>query len=139
MNYQIAIAGAITLLAFFAHTFVGIREALTTAPSKLAEKESVANFQEVERNWVQSICAFQMVTVDLLVLSALLFLLAFTDIIGQKQLVGFSLSAFYFLWGSAWLLQLAIFKRQTKDYLLLSQWLFWFVCAGLIFWGAQSL
>jgi thiol:disulfide interchange protein DsbD len=38
-------------------------------------------------------CAFQLVTVDLLALSALLFFLAFTDIFVQKQLMGFSLMA----------------------------------------------
>ncbi len=139
MNYQIAIAGGITLIAFFAHSFIGIREALSTAPSKLTAKENVANFEVVERNWVQSICAFQMVTIDLLALSVLLFLLAFTDTLGSKKLLALGLAAFYFLWGSAWLIQLLFFKRRAKEFLLLGQWLFWFVCAGLIYWGGQSL
>lgn len=139
MNYQIAIAGFITLIAFFAHTFVGIREALSTAPAKLTEKGNVVNFEVVERNWVQSICAFQMVTIDLLALSVLLFLLAFTDILGSKELLALGLAAFYLLWGIVWLLQLLFLKRRAKDFLLLSQWLFWFACAGLMYWGAQSL
>ncbi len=139
MNYQIAIAGFITLIAFFAHTFVGIRQALITAPARLTKKENVANFEVVERNWVQSICAFQMVTIDLLALSVLLFLLAFTDILGSKELLALGLAAFYLLWGIIWLLQLLFLKRRAKDFLLLSQWLFWFVCAGLMYWGAQSL
>ena len=139
MNYPIAVAGAITLLAFFAHTLVGIREALSTAPVKLATKDNSTNFEVVERNWVQSLCAFQLVTIDLLALSVLLFVLAFTDILGSEQLLAFGLSAYYFLWGSAWLIQLLALKRRAKDFLLLSQWLFWFVCAGLIYWGAQSL
>jgi hypothetical protein len=139
MNYQIAIAGFITLIAFFAHTFVGIRQALTTAPARLTEKGNVVNFEVVERNWVQSICAFQMVTIDLLALSVLLFLLAFTDILGSKELLALGLAAFYLLWGIIWLLQLLFLKRRAKDFLLLSQWLFWFVCAGLMYWGAQSL
>lgn len=139
MNYPIAIAGGLTLLALFAHTFVGIRESLSIAPAKLTEKGNVANFEVLERNWVQIMCAFQMITIDLLALSTLLFLLAFTDIIGQKQLLAFSLAVFYFLWGSAWLLQLVIFKRQAKDFLFLGHWLYWFVIASFIFWGAQSL
>jgi len=139
MNYPIAIAGGITLLAFFAHTFVGIREALSTAPAKLLQKENVANFEVVERNWVQSMCAFQMVTIDLLALSVLLFVLAFTEILGSEKLLALGLAGFYFLWGSAWLLQLLLLKRRTKEFLLLSQWLFWFGCSGLIYWGAQSL
>jgi len=139
MNYQIAIAGGITLLAFFAHALVGIREALSTAPAKSPQKANVDRNDVVERNWVQSMCAFQLVTIDLLALSVLLFVLAFTDLLGSKQVIAFCLVAFYFLWGSAWLLQLLFLKRRPKDFLLLSQWLFWFVCAGLIYWGAQSL
>lgn len=138
MNYPIALAGLITLLAFFAHAFAGIREAMSTAPAKLTEKEKITDFVMLDRNWVQLICVFQLVSIDLLVLSSLAFLLAFTDIIIQKKLLAFSLATFYVLWGSAWLVQLFIFKRSVKDFLLLSQWLFWFVCAGLIYWGAQS-
>jgi len=139
MNYQIAIAGGITLLAFFAHALIGIREALSTAPAKLTQRKNVDECAVVERNWVQSICAFQLVTIDLLALSVLLFVLAFTDILGSKQVIALCLAAFYFLWGSAWLLQLFVLKRRPKDFLLLGQWMFWFVCAGLIYWGAQSL
>lgn len=139
MNYQIAIVGCLTLLAFFAHIFGGIREALSTEPAKLTKTGSLANFEVVERNWVQSMCAFQLVTVDLLVLSTLLFILAFTDIFIQKQLIGFSLAAFYFLWGCAWLIQLVFLKRKGKDYLILGHWLFWFACSGLIYWGSLSL
>ena len=139
MNYPIAIAGCLTALAFLAHIFGGIRETLSTAPERLAEKTSIPNFETVERNWVQSVCAFQLVTVDLLVLSTLLFVLVFTDIIEPKKWVALALAAFYALWGVAWLVQLLALKRRAKDFLLLGHWLFWFGCAGLIFWGAQSL
>lgn len=139
MNYQIAVAGCLTLLAFFAHVFGGIREARSTEPAKWIEKGRIAGFEVVERNWVQSMCAFQLVTVDLLVLSALLFLLAFTDVLIQKQLIGFSLAVFYFLWGCAWLFQLVSLKRKGKDYLILGHWMFWFLCSGLIVWGSLSL
>lgn len=83
MNDQIALVGGLTLLAFFAHIFGSIREALSTEPAKLTEKGNLANFEVVERNWVQSMCAFQLVTV-IYFLSVLLFLLAFTDIFIQK-------------------------------------------------------
>lgn len=139
MNYQLAIVGALTFLALLAHIFGGIRESLSVAPAKLADTEKVANFEALERNWVQSMCAFQLVTVDLLVLSALLFLLAFTDVLLQKQLIGFGLAAFYFLWGCAWLVQIFALRRKAKDYLLLGHWIFWFGCSALIYWGSLSL
>jgi hypothetical protein len=139
MNIPIFIAGCITLLAFIAHTFVGINETLQISPSKFTNKENVPNFETVERNWVQAMCAFQMITVDLLVLSILLFLIATTNFIGFKKEIAFALSIFYFIWGIAWILQLFILKRKTKDFLFLSQWAFWFICSILIYWGAKSL
>ena len=139
MNYQLAIVGGLTSLALVAHVFGGIRQSLSVEPAKLADKEKLANFEALDRNWVQSMCAFQLVTVDLLALSVLLFLLAFTDVFVQKQLIGFALAAFYFLWGCAWLVQIVALKRKAMDYLVLGHWSFWFGCSALIYWGALSL
>lgn len=139
MNYQLAIVGGLTVLALFAHVFGGIRQSLSVEPAKLAEKQKLANFETLDRNWVQSMCAFQLVTVDLLALSTLLFLLAFTDVFVQKQLIGFALATFYFLWGCLWLVQLLALRRKAMDYLLLGQWILWFVCSALIYWGSLSL
>jgi len=139
VNYQLAIVGGLTVLALLAHVFGGIRESLSVEPAKLADKEKVANLATLERNWVQLMCAFQLVTVDLLALSVLLFLLAFTEVFVQKQLLGFSLSAVYFLWGCSWLVQLFTLRRKAIDYLLLGHWSFWFGCSALIYWGSLSL
>jgi hypothetical protein len=139
VNYPILAAGVITFLAFIAHTFVGNKEALSTAPGRLGNSTDGSGFETVERNWVQSMCAFQLVTVDLLVLSVLLFALGATDYINPERQVALALVVFYVLWGTAWVIQLVVLKRQGKDFLILSQWLFWFVCAVLIYWGAQSL
>ena len=139
MNYQLATVGGLTALALVAHVFGGIRQSLSVEPAKLADKEKLANFEALDRNWVQSMCAFQLVTVDLLALSVLLFLLAFTDVFVQKQLIGFALAAFYFLWGCAWLVQIVALKRKAMDYLVLGHWSFWFGCSALIYWGSLSL
>ena len=108
-------------------------------PAKLTDKEKLANFETLDRNWVQSMCAFQLVTVDLLTLSALLFFLAFTDVFVQKQLIGFALAALYFFWGCSWLAQLFTLRRKAIDYLLLGHWSFWFGCSALIYWSSLSL
>lgn len=139
MNYQLATVGGLTALALFAHVFGGIRQSLSVEPAKLVGKDKPANFAALDRNWVQSMCAFQLVTVDLLGLSALLFFLAFTDGFVHKQPIGFSLAAFYFLWGCAWLVQLFTLRRKAIDYLLLGHWSFWFGCSALIYWGSLSL
>lgn len=140
MNYPIAVVGGLTLLAFVAHVTGGIRQSLSIQPAKVADRhKDPARLEVLERNWVQSMCAFQLVTVDLLALSGILFLLAFTDVLAQKQLIGFALAGLYFLWGCSWLAQLVALKRQPKDFLLLGHWVFWFVCSGLIYWGSLSL
>ena len=130
MNYQLATVGGLTVLTLFAHVFGGIRQSLSVEPAKLADKQKLANFETLDRNWVLSMCAFQLVTVDLL---------AFTDVFVQKQLIGFALAAIYFLWGCSWLVQLFALRRKAMDYLLLGHWVFWFGWSALIFWGALSL
>lgn len=139
MNYQLAIVGGLTALALIAHCFGGMRQVLSVEPAKLVDPEKLANFTVLDRNWVLSMCAFQLVTIDLLVLSGLLFTLAFTETFAQKQIIGFGLSAFYFLWGCSWLIQLIALRRKIIDYLILGQWAFWFGCAALIYWGSLSL
>ncbi len=138
MNYQLATVGGLTAFALVAHVFGGIRQSLSVEPAKITDKRKLASFESLDRNWVQSMCAFQLVTIDLLALSALLFTLAFTDVINQKQLVSFGLAGFYFCWGCAWLVQLLVLRRKTKDYLFLSQWIFWFACSALVYWGALA-
>ena len=136
MNYPITIAGTLVLLALLAHTFVGVREALSTRPSALSEARDAS---VIERNWVQSLCAFQLITVDLFVLSVLLLALGATEWLPARREIALVASVVFSLWGVAWLIQLVALRRGAKDYLLLGQWAVWFVCAALLAWGAQSL
>jgi uncharacterized membrane protein len=138
MNTPIAAAALITLLAFLAHVFIGLKETFSTAPRKLTTPSALPRFETIERHWVQSLCAFQLVSVDLLALSVVLSLLAFTDWIEPKHGVALALAALYALWGAIWLFQLLALKRPAKDLLILGHWIFYFSCAGLIFWGARS-
>jgi hypothetical protein len=140
LNYPIAIAGGLTVLAFVAHVTGGLRQSLSIAPTKLAGSHIERGALEVlDRNWVQTMCAFQLVTIDLLALSGVLYLLAFTNVLAPRQPIAFAVAALYFLWGCSWLVQLFALKRRPKDYLFLGHWTFWFLCAGLVFWGALSL
>ncbi len=140
MNYPITIAASLTLLAFAAHVTGGLRQTLSIAPPKFAGSHIERRELDIlDRNWVQVMCAFQLISVDLLVLAGVLYLLAFTDTLSPKQPIALALAAIYFLWGCVWLLQLFALKRAPKDYLYLCHWAFWFLCSGLIFWGAQSM
>lgn len=138
INYPITIAASLVFLAFLAHTFVGTREALSTRPREL-QAEDKNKAEKIERNWVQSLCAFHLVTVDLLALTLLLFILGITDIFSARKEIAMIAAAFFTVWAAAWLIQLLALHRRPKDYLFLGQWLLWLVCAGLLLWGAQSL
>ena len=136
MNIPILIAAIITALAFLAHLFVGTRESLSLSPQKIATATDQQKLETLKKNWTQAMCAFQMISIDLLALSALLFVIALTDLIPFEQPIALALSGFYLLWGLVWFAQLAALKSSRKTYLYLGQWLFWFVCAGLLCWGA---
>ena len=91
----------------------------------------------VVRNWVQLMCAFQLVSVDLLAVAVVLYLLAFTQYLSPTQGIALGMAVLFALWGISWLLQLAFLRRPRKDYLFLGHWVFWFVCSGLMAWGAS--
>jgi hypothetical protein len=138
MSYPITIAAVIVALAFVAHTIVGTREALSTRPRDNSKPDADAA-ERIDRSWAQSLCAFQLVTVDLLALSVLLFALATSDVLPARKQLASIAAAFFALWGVAWLVQLLLLRRSRKDFVLLGQWLAWFACAALLWWGAKGL
>jgi hypothetical protein len=140
MNYPIAAACGLTILAFAAHMSGGVRQSLSIEPSKVTgESVSHAKLKILDRNWVQTMCAFQLVSVDLLALSFALYLLAFTNVLSPAQPIALGLAAVYLLWGLSWLVQLLALKRKPIDFLFLGHWSFWFLCSGLVYWGSLSL
>lgn len=140
MNIPIAIAASITLLAFFLHISGGAWESLQIKPSRVqSEHQSSLKIGVYDKIWTQSMCAFQMLSIDLLLLSIVLYLLAATDLILQRKEIALVCAIVFLLWGAVWLIQMVFLKRPTKEYLLLLQWLFWFVCSALVFLGSVSL
>ena len=65
MNIPFAAAALLLAVAFFAHLFVGTRETLSQKP----DEENTT--QQGMRNWMQAVCAFQLVSIDLLLLAAI--------------------------------------------------------------------
>ncbi len=137
MNLPILVAGVLTFVAFLGHITLGYQESLRVDP-RLHKQAALAS-QPVDLHWTQMMGAWQMVTIDLVVISALLFALAATSLVPSPRTVATGIAVLFALWGVAWLLQLLLLKRETMDYLKLGQWLLWLVNAGLIYWGAQSL
>ncbi|MFC4159008.1 hypothetical protein [Chitinimonas lacunae] len=136
MNYSFLTAGVLVALAFLAHTFIGVREALSTRPLRQGQRDS--DFMVLERRWVQSLCAFQLVTIDLLALAALLIALSFPSLLPARQSLAQMSLLLLLGWGVIWLIQMAALRRPFKDYLVLGQWILWFICAGLLYQGLQA-
>lgn len=128
MNVPVLIVACITLLALVAHVFVGTKETATVAPASQDE--------QLTANWVQAMCAFQMLTVDLLVVAVALFAVVFFDLGQLERPVVLLLSLLFFLWGLVWVIQLQWLNRPAASLLRLPHWMIWFLCSGLLYYGS---
>ena len=127
MNLPIFLAGCFSLAALAAHSIIGTRESASLAPKGTS--------QELKTHWIQSMCAFQLVTIDLLAITIALFVIAVTDLIYFEKELSFIIAAIYAFWGMAWLIQLGFLKVTLKEYFKLPQWILFWVCSLLIFFG----
>lgn len=132
MNFPILIAASITSLAFLAHVFVGTKEVLKIQPKALQPKVE----KRIQQYWMQSMAVFQLVSIDLLLFSLVLWAISLTDWIPAERELTLFFSVWFLLWGIGWLFQLFFLTQNKKDYLLLGQWLFCLVNAVLLYWGA---
>ena len=62
LNFWVLSVACITLVAFLAHVLIGTRETATIVPPSSDDK--------LTTSWVQAMCAFQMLSVDLLAVAA---------------------------------------------------------------------
>lgn len=132
MSIPILIAACISLLGLIAHTFIGTKETASLCP----EVDGSEIGQKQRMRWKQSMCSFQMVTVDLVIVTLALFTISLTDLIPFEYELTLIIGFLFLFWGVAWLAQLFILKSEVATYAALPQWLFFFVCSGLLFWGA---
>lgn len=127
MNLPVLIVACITLLAVFAHVLGGTKETAAIAPDQENDK--------LTAHWVQAMCAFQMLSVDLLAVALLLFAVVFVDFGPIEDQILMALSALFFLWGAVWVVQVLWLKRSAATLLRLPHWVVWFVCSGLLLFG----
>lgn len=127
MNIPVLIVACVTLLAFVAHVFGGTRETAAIAPQESDAKLSA--------HWVQAMCAFQMLSVDLLAVALLVLGIALADLGPAERPMLIGLIALYGGWGLVWIAQVTWLKRPNVGLLRLPHWVVWFACAGLLVWG----
>ena len=143
MVVPFAIAGVLMALAVGAHVFVGTRETLALRPTENrptadAAVSTPSTRGELTRHWAQTMCVFQLVSVDLLLVTIAALLLAFTDVLPAKRDIGLFIAAYLGAWGVVWLVQLAAVKAERRTYYMLGHWMLFFLCAALMVWGAFS-
>lgn len=130
MNIPVLLVACITLLAAFAHAIVGTKETASIAPASQDDKLTV--------NWVQAMCAFQMLSVDLLAVAVALFAVVFFDLGAAESQIVIVLSLLFFLWGVVWIIQLRWLNRPAANMLRLPQGVIWFLCSGLLYVGSGA-
>lgn len=118
MNKPWLAAALLLNLALLAHLFVGTRETMSLKPTE--ETFSLKPLDERRQYWLQALGAFQLVTVDLLLLTVAGYLLAATEVFGAaRRPVALFMATYLFAWTMAWLLQLRLAGARGKSYLLL--------------------
>lgn len=120
------IVAFILLAAVIAHVFVGTRETAALRPVD----------SHLTTHWAQAMCAFQMLSVDLLAVCVLLFAIALYDLGAIEPTLVLLLAALFLLWGVAWVIQTLWLQRDVKMLFRLPHWLVWFFCSGVLFWAA---
>ena len=128
MNIWVFLVACITLAAFLAHDLIGTKETATIAPPPSDAPRST--------NWVQARCAFQMLSVDLLVVAVALFGLAFLDLGPVARPATLFFAGLFFLWGLVWVVQMKWLNHPAVSLWRLPHWLIWFFCSALLCLGS---
>lgn len=129
MNIPVLIVALIMAAAVLGHVLIGTRETATLEPIGQSGKPMA--------NWVQTMCAFQMLSVDLLLLTILLFALAITDLVPAAPQVTWWLAVYFAVQGVLWFAHIRWFNRDGATLATLPHWAAWFICAGLLWLGVQ--
>lgn len=125
MNIPVLIVAIIMALAVVAHIIGGTRQTADIAPEK----------DELTASWVQAMCAFQMLAVDLLAVALLLGAVLIWDMGPVEQVILRLLSLLFLLWGLVWVAQVLWLRRPSATLLRLPHWAVWFLCSGLLYAG----
>jgi hypothetical protein len=127
MSIPLLIAGLLSGLAFFVHTFVGDYEIRQIEPEEERKKKRLI--------WTMARCGWHWISLDLLLATVGIFLLNFTDYFSDKVLLLNLLSIYFLGYALAWLITIIISKSFPRNYLQLGQWILLLVISGLIYWA----
>jgi len=81
-------------------------------------------------------CAFQMLSVDLLVVAAALFGIAGLNLGPLERPAILFFGLLFFLWGVVWIVQMKVLRKTAVSLWRLPHWFVWFVCSALLLLGS---
>ncbi len=128
MNIPVLVVAIVMTLTVLAHVIGGTRETATLEPKGASGKPMA--------NWVQTMSAFQMLTLDLIVVTGLLYVIALRNVLPAEPQITLGLAVYFALQGLLWLGHILWLARPGATALSLPHWLVWLVLAGLLVLGA---
>ena len=128
MNIPVLIAGILSLLAFFAHAFVGDKEYQALKPASNSSDKN-------KETWVQVRSGWHWVSVDLLLSSVLLIMISVTDVIAAEKEFLILLNIYFFICGIVWFGVVFSSRNTNKQIIVLGQWIFCLIMSSLLILG----
>lgn len=135
MNIFLLSAGLLTLVTFIIHIYIGDKELCQLNPSKLNYENCSENTETLTYIWIQTRCAFHMISSSLLLSGLLLICISNNLFIKFNKILLIYLAVQYFLYTIFWIVTLIVSKAPAKFYLKLGQWIMLFIIGLLIFLG----
>jgi len=129
MNIPVLFVALIISCAVLAHFAIGTRETATLEPNDATQKRMAS--------WVQAMSAWQMLTVDLLIILALLFTIALSDVIAAERWFILGLAGYFLVQAAVWFGHVVWLNREGASLKTLPHWALWLLCAGLLLLGRR--
>lgn len=105
------------------HAIIGGKEFAFIKPTDSGKPREV---------WSQALCGWHWVSVDQLLVSGLLLVVGFSNIIHDESLILLVIGIYFALTGIIWLLTALVSGREIENaWLKLGQWMYCFLISGL--------
>lgn len=127
MSIPLLIANLLTVLAFFAHTFVGDQEI-----HLLIGQEGEVS-RQYRSTWTMARCGWHWVSLDLLIASVLMAMINFSEILPEEGAITLLLAIVFSAYGLIWVITVLVSPSFSRRFFLLGQWLLLLVIGGLLF------
>ncbi|PRD56668.1 hypothetical protein C5749_05400 [Sphingobacterium gobiense] len=128
MNTFLIIANVIVLISVIVHMFLGDKDIKSIMPDLSEHKRF--------ENWIMARGAFHVVSVDILMITAGLTLINFTDLLDPHRTILLQIMSIYFLlYAVFFLIVVTVSGSLPKKFLKLCQWALFLILSGLIYFG----